>query len=547
MKNFILIVLLIFTPIIHAQQLAFPTAKGAGAYVNGGQGKPVYIVTNLNDSGEGSFRQSLEDTRQSNGGIITFAVSGTINLSNEIYFTHQDNITIAGQTAPSGGITVANHRFRMQNVNNLIIRYMRFRPNLPPYPLSELDPIEYFNGKDLIIDHCSFSWGTDENLDLASGLQNATVQKCLFGESNKTGMLMGGQVETSYDFSFLNNVFYNCSHRFPNWQSDGRVDIINNVVWNWRTRMSVPQGGFEVNHINNYYVHYTSNPPPNTDFRGWLWYPYNQTFGYPTVSKFPTIYTNGHYISDVLTDPEADNWIAWRFRFDPEGTIYEGSGNESQLTEDFRTLTPFPQLGNPIIIKSAIATFNALKNDIGSNSRLDENGNIVEEIDFIDELYLNNIRTGTLVPYTQESNLTTSHFNTFQSTVSNTPINTGYIDSNSDGIPDAWKISKGFNINDDLTTYIWPSGYIGIEEFLNEIDKEPTLTNPTIENNDFKIFPNPTKEKIYFNDEYDKIYVYDLTGRLVNKTNDLSNLSNGLYIVRIKINYNFFEFKIIKH
>ena len=188
--SLLIIILTLLSFSLSAQQLAFPTASGAGAYVTGGRGKPVYIVTNLNDSGPGSFRQCLEDTKLTDGGIITFAVSGTINLSSEIYFYHQDNITIAGQTAPEGGITIANHRFRMQNVNNFIMRYIRLRPNFDPYPGTELDPLEYFNAHDYIIDHCSFSWGTDEAAESGIG-HTYTWQRNLFAESNKTGMIIG--------------------------------------------------------------------------------------------------------------------------------------------------------------------------------------------------------------------------------------------------------------------------------------------------------------------------------------------------------------------
>ncbi|WP_299336515.1 T9SS type A sorting domain-containing protein [uncultured Psychroserpens sp.] len=464
--SLILLFLLIFlTPstFFAQEQLAFPTASGAGAYATGGRGKPVYKVTNLNNSGSGSFRQALEDTRDTDGGIITFEVSGTINLTSQIYFTNQDNITIAGQTAPEGGITIANYRLRFQNVNNLIMRYIRIRPGYSPYPSTEIDAFEIFNCSNYIIDHCSFSWGTDEAADSGNG-SNYTWQRNLFAESNKTGMIMGGEPQLSENLSFINNMFYNCSHRFPNFQSNGRVDVINNVVWNWRTRMSVPQGGFQANHVNNYYVHFRSDPPADLDIRGMLWY--------PNPTNFPTIYTSGNYVSDVLTDPNADNWPMWRFRFNPSGTIYSGAGNESPLTEDFRTLTPFTQLGNPFEILSAVDAFDDIKYDVGVNARLLANGDVADNTDFLDDIYLTNVQNDVLDQYTQETVLNTPHRTEFLNSISTTPINThpSSYDTDNDGMPDQWELNNFGNLDNNGQSDTNNNGYSDIEDFLNGVD-----------------------------------------------------------------------------
>ncbi|WP_028870976.1 T9SS type A sorting domain-containing protein [Psychroserpens burtonensis] len=461
----LLVAFLIPTTFYSQTDLAFPTASGAGAYATGGRGKPVYIVTNLNNSGSGSFRQALEDTKSTDGGIITFEVSGTINLTSQIYFTNQDNITIAGQTSPSGGITIANNRLRFQNVNNLIMRYIRVRPGFSPYPSSEIDAFEIFNSSNYIIDHCSFSWGTDENANSGNG-NNYTWQRNLFAESNKTGMIMGGEPQISENLSFINNMFYNCSHRFPNFQSNGRVDVINNIVWNFRTRLSVPLGGFEANHINNYYVHFRSSPPADLDIRGMLWL--------PNTTNFPTIYTSGNYVSDVITDPNADNWQMWRFRFNPSGTIYSGVGNESPLTEDFRTLTPFTQLGNPFTIQSAAGAFEDIKYNVGVNARLLANGDAVEELDALDDLYLDNVQNNILDQYTQENVLNTSHRAAFLNTISSIPINTHPIDydSDGDGMPDQWELNNYGNLNNNGQSDTNNSGYSDVEDYLNGVDIE---------------------------------------------------------------------------
>lgn len=472
----ILLSIISFSLCCAQSQLAFPTATGAGAYASGGRGKPVYVVTNLNNSGEGSFRQALENTRNTDGGIITFAVSGTIVLTTKLDFRDQGNITIAGQTSPEGGITIvganANARLEFQNMSNFIIRYVRFRPNYPEYPQTEQDALYLYNCSHYIIDHCSISWGTDENADTGNG-NNYTWQRNLFAESNKTGMIMGAEVEDSYNMSFVKNAFYNCSHRFPNWQSNGRVDIINNVIWGYRGLISSPLGTFNVNHIGNYYRYFRDYPVAETYKRMMYYY-------YPSQgNEMPSIYTSGNYVSGVLTDPDADNWMLWRWRFNPSGSIYSGAGDDSPLPVDLRQTTPFDLLGEPFEISSFTDAFEDVTDDIGANARLDEYGNKITEIDALDSIYITNMQNQILVDWTQDDILNTSHRLDFVNSISTSPVNIHPedFDTNNDGIPDQWVLSKGFNILDDLTTYVWSSGYVGIEEYLNEIDYQETGNN----------------------------------------------------------------------
>jgi hypothetical protein len=150
--------------------LAFPGAVGGGKYATGGRGGEVYHVTNLNDSGAGSFRDAVSKSNR----IVVFDVSGTIELESNILC--QSNITIAGQTAPGGSwITLKNYKMGMSG-DNIICRYISSRPGPYASTSSGNDVWGGAAGSDSIIDHCSMGWTTDEQWGLYSNNMNYTVQ-----------------------------------------------------------------------------------------------------------------------------------------------------------------------------------------------------------------------------------------------------------------------------------------------------------------------------------------------------------------------------------
>ncbi|HRA12117.1 MAG TPA: pectate lyase, partial [Chitinophagaceae bacterium] len=161
--------------------IAFPGAEGFGKYATGGRGGKILIVSNLNDAGEGSFRKAAIANGKR---IIVFAISGTIHLNSPLSI--KGDITIAGQTAPGDGICIADYPVGLSG-NNIIIRYLRFRmgdknQNKGMVPGSgHDDALSASRRSNIIIDHCSISWSTDECFSVYGG-DSTTLQWNLISE-----------------------------------------------------------------------------------------------------------------------------------------------------------------------------------------------------------------------------------------------------------------------------------------------------------------------------------------------------------------------------
>ncbi len=236
---------------------AFPGAEGYGKFTTGGRGGRVLKVINLNDSGPGSLRTAVE---ASGPRTVVFSVSGYIKLVKPLRIRNSD-ITIAGQTAPGGGITLRDNGIEVLT-SNVIIRYIRVRPGIgSPEALDAIRVIQFKDDnimENIILDHCSLSWAKDEVLSFGVNraenavLRNITVQNCIISEAidNQYGVLVMGNVKNT---SFARNYLaHNKDRQFRASTSITEFEVINNVIYNFRWGTQVSYGGkFDI--INNVY------------------------------------------------------------------------------------------------------------------------------------------------------------------------------------------------------------------------------------------------------------------------------------------------------
>ena len=256
-----------------AQTPAFPGAEGHGRYVTGGRGGRVVHVTNLNDSGTGSFREAVKSGNR----IIVFDVAGVIALKSDLKFA--DNITILGQTAPSPGITL--RYYTVQPGNNNIIRFLRIRRGEEKNINDGADATWQRNKTGIIFDHCSFSWSIDEVASFYDN-NNFTMQWCTVAESltnpghskgaHGYGGIWGGKL-ASFHHNFVGHLMnrgprFNgarygwtgytsnkdySTYQWKNTVQAENVDFRNCVMYNAQGTCYGGPGGGQINIVNNYY------------------------------------------------------------------------------------------------------------------------------------------------------------------------------------------------------------------------------------------------------------------------------------------------------
>ena len=317
---------------VPARSLAFPGADGGAKNITGGAGGSVYVVTSLSDDNvDGTLRYGL--TKMSGKRTIIFAVSGIIEMKQDLNITSGD-VTVAGQSAPGDGICLKNYGVNI-NASNVIIRYLRFR--MGDEKSTEADALSsshHDNGivSDIMIDHCSISWSTDECASFY-GNKNFTLQYCIISESLRIsvhdkgkhgyGGIWGGE-----NASFHHNLLAHHDSRNPRFDHDyvstqkGPIHFVNNVIYNWGGNSAYGGESFEgstpkeYNMFNNYYK---SGPASSHKYR--ILNPTtnctncNTETGVVVPGKF---YIPGNYVNGSTTNTE-DNWKG----VEPSSTAYK--------------------------------------------------------------------------------------------------------------------------------------------------------------------------------------------------------------------------------
>jgi pectate lyase len=456
---------------------AFPGAWGGGIFTTGGRGGKVIAVTNLNDSGKGSLREAIAATGPR---IIVFRVAGIIDLKSNLDINNPD-ITIAGQSAPGDGICLAHASLNI-NTRNVIVRHLRVRRGMSEGGQGS-DNIGGNPIEQVVVDHCSTSWGMDENLSLyrymkpePDGTQtklpvmNLTVQYCITSEALNAKNHAFGGTWGGEDSTFHHNLFACNTGRNPSVGMGGEFDFRNNVVFNWKHRTM--DGGDEtslMNVINNYYK---PGPATNEDMRTTIvrieerdMYSPGRRFEpggwYPKGTKRPgKWYVAGNYF-DGSPDITADNWLAMK-----PSDEKPAAGSTERLRELARVETPFEAW--PIKQQTAQEAFEAVLKLAGATQ---------PKRDSVDVRVTEMVRTGKTTTKTGvvESIDQVGGYPEYKFDPAAVPA-----DSDNDGMSDEWE--QSYNVTDGAADTDG-DGYTNVEEFLNGTDPQEKIDYTNLGNN----------------------------------------------------------------
>ncbi|WP_308991063.1 pectate lyase [Mariniflexile litorale] len=441
---------------IQENAIAFPGAEGFGMNTTGGRGGKVLFVTTLNDYGSGSLREAINTTGPR---YIIFKVSGTIRLLSELKIKNGD-LTIAGQTAPGDGICLRNYPVTI-DADNIIIRFLRFR--MGDEAQQEGDALGSRFHKNIIVDHCSMSWSTDETVSIYNN-ENTTLQWCYITESLRNsvhgkgshgyGGIWGGK-----NASFHHNLMAHHDSRNPRLgESAGSafaltdlVDLRNNVIYNWGGNSLYGGEAMNVNITNSYY----KPGPVTTKTQRIASLDKNKVSGTEVYDIWGKFYIHGNYV-EGSTQTTGDNWSYGVFNqfHSSYGTVSEEDKTAMRLVE-------------PLSINNNVNTHTAL---VAYDKVLAYGGASLKR-DAIDLRITEEVKTKT---YTYEgSNGSTKGIIDSQGDVGGWPelkSEAAPVDTSGDGMPDAWKESKKLKVADnnpngnDLST-----GYDNIEVYINSL------------------------------------------------------------------------------
>ena len=466
---------------------AFPGAEGGGAYTPGGRGGKVIVVTSLADEGPGTFREACET-----GGarIIVFNVSGVIRLSSPIHL-RAPYVTIAGQTSPGDGVCLTGASFLI-DTHDVVIRHMRFRRGAQDVAFRD-DAIGGNPVGNIMIDHCSASWGLDENMSIyrhvynrdetGHGLKlptvNITIQNSVFSEAMDTYNHAFGGTIGGHNCMFARNLFAsNISRNCSVGMNEG-FNFVNNVTFNWWNR-SVDGGDNTslFNIINNYF-----KPGPITPLDKPISYRILKPESGRDKSKalsFGKAYVSGNIVHGNKKVTK-DNWNG--------GVQLADDVKEEEFLNKIRVNEPFPM--PHVTIMPAQKAYNFVMENVGANfpKRDAVDARIVKSVQTGKAIYVENAPE-FVSPYIKRRLPADSYKQGIITDIrqvgglpeyKGTPVK----DSDNDGMPDAWEIKNGLNPHDpsDATLDCNGDGYTNIEKYINGIDTKKKVDWKDVKNN----------------------------------------------------------------
>lgn len=455
---------------------AFPGAEGFGRYTTGGRGGAVYHVTTLDDSdAEGTFRWACSRPGRR---TIVFDVSGTIYLKKALQLRNGD-VSILGQTAPGDGVCIADYPFTI-NSSNVIIRFMRFRLGNRQVANHEGDGLGGMDQHNIVVDHCSVSWSIDECLSVY-GSHDISVQWNIVSQS----LVNSGHSKGSHGYggnwggsgaSYHHNLMAHHTSRTPRLgprqgtQTDERMDMRNNVIYNWGGNGCYGGEGMNVNIVNNYYKPGPGTRQRNTTIQqriagigirtseythhdtdtpnGWdvMWHVWGKYF------------VDGN-VNSLHASVTSDNWTYGMYnQIDKSGN----DGTYTDVTKDtIRILEPIAY--GYVTTQTAQTAYEKVVEYAGASYRRDSH----------DAYIASDVRTGTASHCAAG---TTTGFVDNQTQAGGWPelkSAEAPLDTDKDGMPDAWELEHGLDPNDaaDRNKYNLDSRryYTNLEVYCNSL------------------------------------------------------------------------------
>lgn len=573
-----------------AQAPAFPGAEGHGRYVTGGRGGRVVHVTNLNDSGTGSFREAVKSGKR----IIVFDVAGVIALKSDLKIG--DNITILGQTAPSPGITL--RYYTVQPGNNNIIRFLRIRRGEEKNINDGADATWQRNKTGIIFDHCSFSWSIDEVASFYDN-NNFTMQWCTVAESltnpghskgaHGYGGIWGGKL-ASFHHNFIGHLMnrgprfngarygwtgYTSNKEYSTykWQNAVQaenVDFRNCVMYNAQGTCYGGPGGGQINIVNNYYKAGPSQGLKGTTLNGLkvdvstgkergnqeritlvtLSNSSNSDKNHPELYDMTSRYfINGNTTKTTKGSvTKNQDWKGISYDkgipslngeyYSPDAKNFYGD-NVAHVTISGKSCVKIkmdaPAPTGEVTTHSAAESFSKVLAYSGASLYRDE----------IDARYMEEANTGTAKykgSITQSPGIIdkVSDVNGYTEANFGTATRPADFDTDKDGIPDAWEIANGLDPNDvaDALTYSLDSKeyYTNLEVYANSLVEDIMKQgNADAESNVDEYYPawkNPTGiSQITGSNpsELVKVTYYSLNGTLLSAPQKGINIRKMLF------------------